>query len=83
VGLGEAEALYRALFDLKGWTPRQVDSCELWELAALLVRDEAQAPAGSNGSVGLTGKALLEARIKAHREGKPPPSFGPRPSILN
>ena len=61
------------MFDLHGWTPRQVDGCELWELASLLVRDPSETPQAGNGHPGrLTGKALLEARVRAYREGKPP-----------
>jgi hypothetical protein len=82
LGLGEAEGLYRIMFDLHGWSPREVDDCELWELTLLLVRDQTS----SNGQApnrGLTGRALLEARVRAAREGRPPPSFGPRDIPLN
>lgn len=82
MGLGQIEALYRVFFDLHGWTPRQVDECELWELASLLIRDDVVSN-GQSPSRSLTGRALLEARVRAAREGKPPPTFGPQPSILN
>jgi len=83
VGLGQIEALYRALYDLKGWTPRQVDECELWELASLLIRDEAKLNGQPSPRSGLTGRALLEARVRAAKEGRPPPEFGPQPNLVN
>ncbi|MFN2592954.1 MAG: hypothetical protein ABR532_09010 [Candidatus Dormibacteria bacterium] len=57
-------------FELRGWTPRQVDACTLWELAVMLGVGKTETRPGT-----LTGRALLAARVKAAREGLPPPSI--------
>ena len=78
LGLGEAESLYRVFFEVRGWGPRQVDECELWELAVML--GKARSETGS-GRV-LTGRALLRARVEAAREGRPPPSIALVPTDM-
>lgn len=78
VGLSEAESLYRVFFEVKGWTPRQVDECQIWELAVMLgIGRKDGAVTGK-----LTGQALLAARVKAAREGRPPPSISLVPTSL-
>lgn len=71
VGLSEAGSLYRLMAETRGWTPRQTDECELWELAVILGLDKE----GEASAKPLTGRALLAARVKAHAEGRPPPSI--------
>lgn len=77
MGLGEAESLYRVFFELKGWSPSQVDACEIWELAVMLGVGKTDRPTGR-----LTGHALLAARVKAAAEGRPPPSISLVPTSL-
>jgi hypothetical protein len=77
LGLGEVESLYRVFFELKGWGPRQVDACEIWELAVMLGVGKPDAKPGV-----LTGRALLAARVKAAQEGRPPPSISLVPTAM-
>lgn len=79
LGLGEAESLYRAFFELKGWEPSKVDACEIWQLAVMLGVGK---PTTGSGRGMLTGHALLAARVKADREGRPPPSISLVPTAL-
>lgn len=57
---------------MRGWSPRQVDECEIWELAVMLGKGKS--------AKRLTGRALLEARVRAAQEGRPPPDISLVPS---
>jgi hypothetical protein len=57
--------------EARGMPPREVDACEIWEIAKLLgVKDSEAAPGRPQG---LSGFELLKARVEAHKKSLPPP----------
>lgn len=68
--------LYRRCAVAHGWTPEQVNGMEVWEVAAALgeaTRSMEDRPDGGQAGVSSSGRDLVAERVRAHREGRPPP----------
>ena len=53
---------------------------EVWEAAAALgeaTREHEDRPASGQGGVSSSGRDLVAERVRAHREGRPPPDVTP------
>lgn len=72
--------LYRRCALAHGWTPEQVNRLEVWEAAAALgeaTRAHEDRPASGQAGVSSSGRDLVAERVRAHREGRPPPDVDP------
>lgn len=68
--------LYRRCAIAHGWTPQQVNRQEVWEVAAALGEATAHLedrPGDGTADVSSGGRDLVAERVRAHREGRPPP----------
>lgn len=68
--MDEIGPLYRVCAQM-GFTPREVDEMELWEVATILGIE------GGSAGGGLSGDDLLAARVRAAKTGEAMPEAAP------